>query len=392
MHAFASADPVFLALNRRMQRETKGALGNFCVQCHAPLAAKSGATKDGLDLGELDPRLLGIGCLACHGAEYVGGPLHNNSLTLASDLDMRGSYSDPVANPVHASRYSPGHDATHDAAPVFCGACHDIENPRGVAVERTFAEWSRSHFALEGTGSCGTCHMPARTDVAAVALGAGPRVVHDHSMVGVDVASLSFPEKDAQRSRIEKSLSDALSATLCVSEDAQAVRLDVSLRNVKVGHSWPSGAGQDRRAWVEIEAFSKGASVFSSGKVADDAAVRSLVDPQMFLLRDTHFDERGDETAFLWNTTRVESLLVPAASSSRAPAAESERKHAYTFVGSLPDRVTMRVKIRPVDLDLLAELVRSGDLAPELARTTPTFTLGSTELVWTGERPCVSTP
>lgn len=392
MHAFASVDPVFLALNRRMQRETKGALGNFCVQCHAPLAAKTGATKDGLDLEGLDPRLLGIGCLACHGAEYVGGPIHNNSLTIASDLDMRGSYPDPVANPVHSSRYSPGHDATHDAAPVFCGACHDIENPRGVAVERTFAEWSRSHFALEGTGSCGTCHMPARTDLAAVAPGAGPRIVHDHSMVGVDVATLPFPEKDAQRSAIERSLGNALSATLCVAEEAQGVRLDVSLRNVKVGHSFPSGAGQDRRAWVEIEAFSKGASVFSSGKVADDVAVRSLVDPQMFLLRDTHFDERGDETAFLWNTARIESLLVPAAGSSRAPASESERRHAYTFVGSLPDRVTMRVKIRPVDLDLLAELVRSGDLAPERARATPTFTLGSTELVWAAGRSCVSTP
>src|SRR5687768_13395993 len=45
MHAFAGVDPVFLALNKRMQRETNGALGNFCVQCHAPMAVRLGATK-----------------------------------------------------------------------------------------------------------------------------------------------------------------------------------------------------------------------------------------------------------------------------------------------------------------------------------------------------------
>src|SRR5438309_2212696 len=31
MHAYASDDPVFVAMNARGQRETKGALGNFCV-------------------------------------------------------------------------------------------------------------------------------------------------------------------------------------------------------------------------------------------------------------------------------------------------------------------------------------------------------------------------
>src|SRR6187402_3543695 len=40
MHAYASQDPVFLAMNRRGQAETQGALGSFCVGCHAPLALR----------------------------------------------------------------------------------------------------------------------------------------------------------------------------------------------------------------------------------------------------------------------------------------------------------------------------------------------------------------
>src|SRR6187551_186452 len=37
MHAYATRDPVFLAMNRRGQEETRGELGAFCVGCRAPL-------------------------------------------------------------------------------------------------------------------------------------------------------------------------------------------------------------------------------------------------------------------------------------------------------------------------------------------------------------------
>ena len=36
MHAYAAEDPVFRAMNARGQRESQGALGSFCVNCHAP--------------------------------------------------------------------------------------------------------------------------------------------------------------------------------------------------------------------------------------------------------------------------------------------------------------------------------------------------------------------
>ena len=42
MHAYASDDPVFRAMNERGQRETNGQLGDFCVKCHAPMALRRG--------------------------------------------------------------------------------------------------------------------------------------------------------------------------------------------------------------------------------------------------------------------------------------------------------------------------------------------------------------
>src|SRR5690348_16748338 len=53
MHAYASKDPVFRAMNEQGQDETDGDLGPFCVKCHAPMAVKEGETVDGKNLDDV---------------------------------------------------------------------------------------------------------------------------------------------------------------------------------------------------------------------------------------------------------------------------------------------------------------------------------------------------
>src|SRR3954469_18762632 len=60
MHAYASEDPVFRAMNQRAQRESDGALGTFCVKCHAPMAVQEGATADGMNLDTLPQKMKGV--------------------------------------------------------------------------------------------------------------------------------------------------------------------------------------------------------------------------------------------------------------------------------------------------------------------------------------------
>src|SRR4026209_175105 len=81
MHAYASLDPVFLAMNRRGQEETDGELGSFCVGCHAPLALRGGGEGRGLNLDEVPQHLQGVTCYFCHDVEGVDGS-HNNPLRL----------------------------------------------------------------------------------------------------------------------------------------------------------------------------------------------------------------------------------------------------------------------------------------------------------------------
>src|SRR5258708_18031752 len=79
MHAYSSTDPIFRAMNERGQKETSGALGDFCVNCHAPLAVREKATTDGTNLDTVPASLQGVTCYFCHQVTDVTGT-HNNPL------------------------------------------------------------------------------------------------------------------------------------------------------------------------------------------------------------------------------------------------------------------------------------------------------------------------
>ncbi len=156
MHAYASSDPLFVALNQRGQDEAQ--VGTFCVGCHAPLAVRTGATRDGTNLASLPERLQGVTCYACHNVNQITGT-HNNSVRLANDSVMRGGLGDALTNSAHQSAYSSLHDRTQLDSSKLCGSCHDVVNGHGVAIERSFAEWQASAFASSGGSTCGQCHM-----------------------------------------------------------------------------------------------------------------------------------------------------------------------------------------------------------------------------------------
>ena len=170
MHAYASQDPVFRALNKKGQRETSGALGSFCVQCHAPLALKLGYTTDGLNLEDVPAEMQGISCAFCHQVSAVEGT-HNNPLLWTEDTLMRGGLSNVQDNDAHRSVYSPIHDGKQLASSDLCGSCHDIVTTGGVHLEQTYLEWQNSLFNDSDpsfANSCNACHMPTQSGKVAL--------------------------------------------------------------------------------------------------------------------------------------------------------------------------------------------------------------------------------
>ena len=384
MHAYAADDPVFMAMNARGQRETGGELGDFCVRCHAPMALLEGATTDGLDLADAPQHLKGVTCYFCHSVDAVEGT-HNNPLLLADDGVMRGGISDPDDNKAHDSTGSPLHDRESRESSDMCGACHDVVTPAGVHLERTFTEWQDSLFGQDGLAhiSCSGCHMTGRDGRAADQDGAPARRVHEHTFAGVDVALTQWPEKEAQLEAIRRDLDPSLQAELCVNMDPGPVA-QVTLDNVLVGHMWPSGAAQDRRAWVELVAYIGDEVIHQSGVVDEGQPVASLADPDLWLMRDRALDAEGEVAHMFWDVAEVESELLPPAVTS--DPADPRYFHAVTrsyLLPGLPDRVTMRVHLEPIGLDVMDDLIASGDLDRSVRDAAFRFTVGGTDLEWT---------
>lgn len=50
-----------------------------------------------------------------------------------------------------------------------------------------------------------------------------------------------------------------------------------------------------------------------------------------------------------------------------------------------PDKVTLRVRLAPIGLDVLDDLIASNDLDPAYKAKMPVFTLASTNLTWTAK-------
>jgi hypothetical protein len=222
----------------------------------------------------------------------------------------------------------------------------------------------------------------------------GDRQRHSHLFEGVDVAVTDFPDaelgpqlREEQLVAITEQRKTSLCASLCVRDDgAGGAEVTTWLHNEGAGHSWPSGATPDRRAWLELIARDGAdAIVYSSGVVADDQPIAELDDPDLWLLRDRVFDQNGEETHDFWLAESVESNLLPAPDTFGGLGdAMTWRSHTYA-VPSVPARVNMRVRLRPIGLEILQELVDSGDLDPAVLDNTTTFDVAPTVLEWTPE-------
>lgn len=332
MHAYASEDPVFVAMNARGQRETDGQLGTFCVRCHAP-----------------QPDVRGVGCVACHQVKTIEA-VHNGGLTWDRGGPMRGGLRDPEATAAHDSSYSELVDGSKPSSSQMCGACHDVVLPNGLAIETTFAEWNASVFA--DNLSCSGCHM----------FTAGPRR-HDHSFPGIDVATTPWPGIAEQRALIARDLRPAILTKLCVAPMGGGVEVSITLDNAQVGHAFPSGTTHARRVRVELEAD-------------------GLVVGEPWILR-SWFRRGTEEVQFAWDADAIDSeLLMPSTSLDPAqPGYYHARTRTVRLTGR-PAAIRLGVQIQPIGTDILEDLVKSGDLDPAVIAASATHTLDAAAREW----------
>jgi len=398
MHAYAADDPVFLAMNKRGQAATSGALGSFCVNCHAPLAVKLGLTTDGLNLDQVPQWAKGITCYYCHSIDQVTDD-HNNAITLADDDVIRGGIANPIDSPAHRSELSPMLDGDAPESSAACGSCHDVVTPAGVHLERTFGEWQATIFGQDNPKthlSCTQCHMFATDGVITSGPGAAdlsvplrPYGVHEHTFAGIDQALTPWPETDTQAEKIHRDLDPAIQVKMCLTP-VNGDQIELTLDNRGAGHKWPSGAAQDRRAWVELIAYDdQNNVVFSTGVVPDGMDPDELAgtDPNLWQINDKVVDGGGQPVHFFWEVASFDetnTLKGPITSDPANPAYVHSTTRDFPVPGlrATIARITVRVRIRAVPLVMLDDLVSGGELDAAIPGKVQTLDLAGTDVEW----------
>jgi hypothetical protein len=116
------------------------------------------------------------------------------------------------------------------------------------------------------------------------------------------------------------------------------------------------------------------------------------------MFRDRIYDAQGKPVHMFWQAAMssahpdgYESNVLPVSTTTYI-----EGKHAvlkqYRVSGpdGLPARVTARLRMRPIGMDVLEDLVDSGDLDPAIVARMPTFTFGA-QIEWTKENGLMKT-
>jgi hypothetical protein len=317
---------------------------------------------------------------------------------LAGDITMRGEYSDPVENAAHPATYSALHDRTQLASAPLCGACHDIVSPPGAAIERTFSDWQASLFSHAGIGNtCAQCHMdelPRGDGLEPIAQAPNvfARKYHVHSFLAVDQATTpAQPAPPSTDTPLQEFLNTTVSTALCVVQGAGAIRVIVD--NIAAGHSVPSGSSQDRRLWAEVIAYKAGQVIYQSGVVPAGTPVTAPTnDPDLWVIRDCMFDDAGTQVNMFWQAASEDSNLLPFPTTADTTDPAYYRTHivqyyprdpANSFTGGPPDKVTLRLLLQPIGLDVLRDLEGTGDLDAGIESQIPTLVFPEPILTWT---------
>ena len=329
MHAYAFKDPVFFAMNTNEQNyhKDKGEdLGQFCIECHSPVAYTTNLIKNPAELTFKNSQNLpdqvteGVGCAFCHAMVHTSDtPNINTKKSLFNVVQyhidpgnkMYGSISDPISNNFHESAYNQDFSTTEACLP-----CHNLLVD-GQNAEVTFSEWESSKYKSNGF-PCQECHMESYEGFAV-----DPKLfpqakkrynLHRHFFAGIDEARTAFPHKDLQRNEIKKLLEQTANLNinnLSLSNANGALQFEIEVFN-RAGHNIPSGATFARELWLDIKVLSANDTIYQTGFVNSNNELydfsvdpKNEIDPDLVIFRSVFYDEKGDSGIYKTSAERM---------------------------------------------------------------------------------------
>lgn len=230
-HAYAQVSVVFNAMQTKININSGGTNGDFCIRCHTPLGMNLNESVYGSNLDRSPASREGITCVACHRVNQQYGKISARMATVEGDIyspvygpkggaELKRVLSKPEEYRVTTSKDQPGR-AIHTQVkqfffltkPMFCGSCHDVTLLNGFRLEEAFTEFKASPAIRERGETCQDCHMGRVQGVAsgydfgpAAIVGGVPtrdRKLTNHTFAGPDYSVIHpgiFPfNVDAQK-------------------------------------------------------------------------------------------------------------------------------------------------------------------------------------------------
>ena len=127
--------------------------------------------------------------------------------------------------------------------------------------------------------------------------------------------------------------------------------------------------------------------MFQSGNVPDDKDPEEIADPNLLAMWDLTFKDDDTPAHFFWDVAR-EDRRTCSGRRSRSCQTDQAFDHSTTATFDVPnatssiDHITARIRIRPLSLRMLDDLVSSGDLDAGVAAQLKTLDIDSTQRTW----------
>ena len=306
----------------------------WCSGCHDPALMLAGKMNLPIDR-EWAESQAGLTCLACHSIDKIHDVTGNGNYNIADEQE------DPYlfANAPTGSLGAFLHDAAIKAKPTvhkrqmlkpffrtseFCASCHkvslreQVNNYRWIRGQNEYDNWHDSGVALNASRtfylptaalSCQDCHMPPEpavlNDVAAK-----NGVVKSHRFLSVntalpflrgDTTSIRMIEEDLRRGKMRVEIfaltteSEPQSILSIANQTpplptGETVMVDVVVRNLGVGHTFPGGTNDSNEGWLEFSVIGEdGTTLTISGYIEESGHL----DPMAHVFKAVMVDKEG---------------------------------------------------------------------------------------------------
>ena len=287
----------------------------WCAGCHDPLIQLSGRMVGDIDKGSVEAQG-GLICLSCHAIKEIPGHTGNGNYVWNDQFKDSYIFSGVASGPgatLHDT-YLKANPERHMADMLkpfyrkaeYCATCHKValEPPlndyRWLRGQNEYDNWHNSGVALNAARTfylppkarqCQDCHMPL-VDAPKGDLSAKNGKVRSHSFTAANTA-LPWLRGDTKmvedtekflRGKILRLTIAGMSGTEgqivpltdgAAHEIASAkdhAELHVVVRNLGVGHTFPSGTNDSNEAWIEVTATGKDGTQ-SAGALDGDGQV-----------------------------------------------------------------------------------------------------------------------